>query len=151
MARDKEEPNEEPREPIEPKVATAKSFFQSEKAWSTRTSIFSALTIGGGKVDSAADSRTHGGGLGGGRGGALGTDRLGGGGGTISAGESGESAIMPGIPADTISRSSCAKFWKYSCFSTDGFGTAKRGGRCGGLPDLERTEKALLGGPDGVP
>ena len=47
---------------------------------------------------------------------------------------------MPGMPDDTISRSSCAKDWKYSCFSADGFGILKRvAGRCGGLPDLLAT------------
>ena len=46
--------------------STENSLAQSAKAWSTRTSIFSALVRGGGRAASTLDSFCHGGGLGGG-------------------------------------------------------------------------------------
>mmetsp|Transcript_558 Transcript_558/g.1257 ORF Transcript_558/g.1257 Transcript_558/m.1257 type:complete len:218 (-) Transcript_558:804-1457(-) len=104
----------------------AKSLAQSEKAWSTRTSMRSAFSTAGGGGSEIARvffSRDQGGGLGGGRGGAAGSKlRFGGGGGGGVFGMLlvllGESSIMLGTADPTMSRSSWAKLWKYSSFSS---------------------------------
>mmetsp|Transcript_75244 Transcript_75244/g.179657 ORF Transcript_75244/g.179657 Transcript_75244/m.179657 type:complete len:204 (+) Transcript_75244:854-1465(+) len=51
---------------------------------------------------------------------------------------------MPGTPVPTMSRSSCAKFWKYSSFSATGFGKENLGGMLGGVPGPGRPPREEL-------